>query len=258
MLLPDRVATLVPTWNLGRAVGGALAALALCVAAHAVPPTPAADAIARLVAEKEKGADKPATAAAPEAVSPLAAQDPAFPAPVAEAPKPPGLAEKFRNSTSSMVISAMTFLGVPYTRGGTSAEEGFDCSGFTRFIFESTIGLVLPRRADDQATAPGLLKVAREDLQPGDLVFFNTLRRTFSHVGIYVGEDKFIHAPRTGGNVRVENMRISYWAKRFTGARRAHGVDVRPQPAAPVVAAKPAATPPSVTSSLLPTEGIWY
>ena len=65
------------------------------------------------------------------------------------------------------------------------------------------------------------MKVKRDDLQPGDLVFFNTLRRTFSHVGIYLGDGKFIHAPKPGGEVRVEDMRFVYWAKRFTGARRA-------------------------------------
>jgi cell wall-associated NlpC family hydrolase len=126
-----------------------------------------------------------------------------------------------RDKTSDLVLSAMNFLGVPYRRGGQSAEEGFDCSGFTRHIFELSVGLVLPRRADEQANVPTLYKVQRDELKPGDLVFFNTLRRTFSHVGIYVGDGKFIHAPRSGAKVRVEDMREAYWAKRFTGARRA-------------------------------------
>lgn len=129
--------------------------------------------------------------------------------------------QSVRDKTSDLVLSAMNFLGVPYRRGGSSAEEGFDCSGFTRHIFERSLGLVLPRRVDEQAHAAGLLAVKREELRPGDLVFFNTLRRTFSHVGIYVGEGKFIHSPRTGAQVRVEDMRASYWARRFTGARRA-------------------------------------
>ena len=126
-----------------------------------------------------------------------------------------------RDKASDMVLTSMNFLGVPYRRGGTSAEDGFDCSGFTRRVFEMSLGLVLPRRADEQAKAKGLIDVKRDELKPGDLVFFNTLKRTFSHVGIYVGEGKFIHAPRTGGEVRVEDMRFAYWAKRFTGARRA-------------------------------------
>jgi cell wall-associated NlpC family hydrolase len=125
-----------------------------------------------------------------------------------------------RDRASDMVVSAMTFLGVPYRRGGNGAD-GFDCSGFTRHVFQDTLGLVLPRRADEQASAAGLIQVQRDELKPGDLVFFNTLKRTFSHVGIYVGEGKFIHSPRTGGQVRVEDMRIAYWSQRFTGARRA-------------------------------------
>jgi cell wall-associated NlpC family hydrolase len=132
----------------------------------------------------------------------------------------PSFAQQMRYSASDMVLTAMTFLGVRYRRGGNNAEDGFDCSGFTRYVFENSLGLMLPRRADEQANAPGLRKVHRDDLQPGDLVFFNTLRRTFSHVGIYVGEGKFIHAPRSGANVRIEDIGVSYWAKRFTGARR--------------------------------------
>jgi cell wall-associated NlpC family hydrolase len=126
-----------------------------------------------------------------------------------------------RDTASDLVLSAMNFLGVRYTRGGNSVENGFDCSGFTRHIFEMSVGLVLPRRADEQAKANNLLSIRKDELKPGDLVFFNTMRATFSHVGIYVGEGKFIHAPRTGSAVRVEDMRDSYWAKRFTGARRA-------------------------------------
>lgn len=126
-----------------------------------------------------------------------------------------------RDTASDLVLSAMNFLGVRYTRGGNSVENGFDCSGFTRHIFEMSVGLVLPRRADEQAKDRSLASIRQDELKPGDLVFFNTMKRTFSHVGIYVGEGKFIHAPRTGSAVRVEDMRDSYWAKRFTGARRA-------------------------------------
>ena len=131
------------------------------------------------------------------------------------------LVRQVRDVASDLVLSAMNFLGVPYKRGGNSADDGFDCSGFTRHIFEMSLGLVLPRRVDDQASASGLVRIAREELRPGDLVFFNTLRRTFSHVGIYIGDGKFIHAPRTGSEVRIEDMRQAYWDRRFTGARRA-------------------------------------
>ncbi|MNV40924.1 Murein DD-endopeptidase MepH precursor [compost metagenome] len=112
----------------------------------------------------------------------------------------------------------MGFLGVPYKRGGNSVETGFDCSGFVRAMYEQTVGLLLPRRADQQAAATQIID--KKELQPGDLVFFNTMRRSFSHVGIYVGDGKFIHAPRSGTEIRVEDMGISYWARRFNGARR--------------------------------------
>lgn len=120
--------------------------------------------------------------------------------------------------TSELVVTAMGFLGVPYRRGGNSADTGFDCSGLVRTIYGQTIGLMLPRRADEQAAATQTID--KKELRPGDLVFFNTMRRAFSHVGIYVGDGKFIHAPRTGAQVRVEDMRIGYWQRRFDGARR--------------------------------------
>jgi cell wall-associated NlpC family hydrolase len=120
--------------------------------------------------------------------------------------------------TSDLVVTAIGFLGVPYRRGGNSADTGFDCSGFVRAMYNQTVGHLLPRRAEEQAAATE--KIDRRDLKPGDLVFFNTMRRTFSHVGIYVGEGKFIHSPKPGAEVRVEDMTGSYWQRRFTGARR--------------------------------------
>jgi cell wall-associated NlpC family hydrolase len=117
-----------------------------------------------------------------------------------------------------LVVTAMGFLGVPYKRGGNSFETGFDCSGFVRAMYEQTAGLLLPRKAEQQAAAT--TQIDKADLQPGDLVFFNTLKRTFSHVGIYVGDGKFIHSPRAGTAVRVEDMQKAYWNQRFDGARR--------------------------------------
>lgn len=119
---------------------------------------------------------------------------------------------------SELVVTAMGFLGVPYRRGGSSVDTGFDCSGFVQAMYQSTVGLVLPRRANEQAAATE--SIDRKDLQPGDLVFFNTLKRTFSHVGIYIGDGKFIHSPKPGAQVRVEDMGVSYWKRRFDGARR--------------------------------------
>jgi len=130
------------------------------------------------------------------------------------------------NKASEMVVSAMGFLGVPYRRGGTSLETGFDCSGFVRAMVEQTVGRLLPRTADEQAAATQVID--KNELQPGDLVFFNTLRRAFSHVGIYVGDNKFIHSPKPGAEIRVEDMRIGYWQTRFNGARRIDGGNPAP------------------------------
>ncbi len=123
-----------------------------------------------------------------------------------------------QDRTGELISTAMGFLGVPYRRGGNTADSGFDCSGFIRAIYGQTVGLALPRRANEQAEATE--KIDKKDLQPGDLVFFNTMRRAYSHVGLYLGEGKFIHAPRTGAEVRVEDMSASYWQRRFNGARR--------------------------------------
>jgi cell wall-associated NlpC family hydrolase len=126
--------------------------------------------------------------------------------------------QRLSQSASDLVVNAMGFLGVPYKRGGNTVENGFDCSGFVRAVFEQTVGAVLPRRARDQAEATQ--KIDRQELQPGDLVFFNTMRQKFSHVGIYIGDNKFIHSPKPGQQVQVEDMRQAYWDRRFTGARR--------------------------------------
>jgi len=131
--------------------------------------------------------------------------------------------QKVGGKASELVINAMGFLGVPYRRGGTDADTGFDCSGFVRSMYEQTVGLVLPRRARDQAAVTE--KIDKQDLQPGDLVFFNTMRQTFSHVGIYLGDNKFIHSPKPGQQVRIDDMRQAYWQQRFTGARRVEAKD---------------------------------
>ena len=134
----------------------------------------------------------------------------------------------FGGKASEIVIQAMGLLGVPYIRGGTSEEKGFDCSGFVRHMYEKSVGLVLPRRAEEQAKVTEEIK--RSELKPGDLVFFNTLKRTFSHVGIYVGDGKFIHAPRPGKAVRVDDMREAYWQNRFNGARRVQADKLQAEP----------------------------
>ena len=154
-----------------------------------------------------------------------------------------------------MVVSAMNFIGVRYRRGGSSAETGFDCSGFTRHVFETSLGLVLPRRADEQAAMPGLVKVERSDLKPGDLVFFNTRRFAFSHVGIYLGDNRFIHAPRRGREVEVATIDSGYWQRHFNGARRLIGVlpEMIPMLVGEAIAA-PLFPPEAVSPPLVPAE----
>jgi cell wall-associated NlpC family hydrolase len=113
---------------------------------------------------------------------------------------------------------ALDLVGIRYRRGGSTPESGFDCSGFVGHVFREGLGLYLPRSSKEISKTGE--SVQKDELQPGDLVFFNTMRRAFSHVGIYLGDDKFIHSPRVGGKVRVEDMNDGYWKKRFNGARR--------------------------------------
>jgi cell wall-associated NlpC family hydrolase len=155
-----------------------------------------------------------------------------------------------RSRLTEMVVAAMNFVGVPYRLGGNDADTGFDCSGFTKHLFQLNLGLSLPRRSHEQAAAQGLVDVPRGDLQPGDLVFFNTLRRAFSHVGIYIGEGRFIHSPRAGAAIRLEDMQSSYWRGRFDGARRAALA-----PTAGVVVRSAAAPAPSQPHALADLSG---
>jgi cell wall-associated NlpC family hydrolase len=130
----------------------------------------------------------------------------------------PSLISRTTASIQAATDDALTFIGVRYKRGGTSPETGFDCSGFVQHVYREGMGLILPRTSKEISKEGQAVKKA--ELQPGDLVFFNTMRRTFSHVGIYLGEGQFIHSPRAGGKVRIEDMRENYWAKRYEGARR--------------------------------------
>ena len=117
-----------------------------------------------------------------------------------------------------LLIQAISLIGVQYKFGGDSAQSGFDCSGFVRHVFAQSLALQLPRSS--YLIAKQGVKVAKDELQPGDLVFYNTLRRNFSHVGIYLGEDRFVHSPSRGKRVEIVDMNDSYWKKRFNGARR--------------------------------------
>ncbi len=136
----------------------------------------------------------------------------------AEPSTSPVFLEKASNRIEETLERALDFLGVRYKRGGSSPETGFDCSGFVRYVFNETLGLLLPHSA--KAIAQQGERVEKNELKPGDLVFFNTMRRAFSHVGIYLGDNLFIHAPRAGKRVRIEDLTDRYWSRRFNGARR--------------------------------------
>ncbi|MFZ1181434.1 MAG: C40 family peptidase [Herbaspirillum sp.] len=119
---------------------------------------------------------------------------------------------------SGLAIQALSMLGIDYRYGGASPETGLDCSGLVRYVFREAWGTDLPRTSAEISRIGK--KIDRVDLRPGDLVFYNTLRSSFSHVGIYLGDRKFIHSSSTGGKVRIDDMDMSYWKKRFNGARR--------------------------------------
>ena len=115
-------------------------------------------------------------------------------------------------------LQALVTVGVRYHYGGASPDTGFDCSGLVAHVYERAWGLSLPRRTEEQRRIGRPVK--RSDLQPGDLVFYNTRNRPYSHVGIYLGDGNFVHAPRPGQRVRVESVESPYWRARWNGARR--------------------------------------
>jgi cell wall-associated NlpC family hydrolase len=139
--------------------------------------------------------------------------------PIVVPPSPPvSFVDRATATAQDAIDQAMDLLGIRYRRGGSSPEAGFDCSGFVSHVFREGLGLILPRSSKEMSTSGQ--EISREELKPGDLVFFNTMRKAFSHVGIYLGDNQFVHAPRSGGRVRIEDLRDGYWTKRFNGARR--------------------------------------
>jgi cell wall-associated NlpC family hydrolase len=137
---------------------------------------------------------------------------------VVQPPMPVSFVDRATASAQDAIDQALDLLGIPYRRGGSSPESGFDCSGFVSHVFREGLGLILPRSSKEMSKSGEA--ISKDQLRPGDLVFFNTMRSAFSHVGIYLGENQFVHAPRSGGRVRVEDLRDGYWNKRFNGARR--------------------------------------
>jgi cell wall-associated NlpC family hydrolase len=131
---------------------------------------------------------------------------------------PASMMSRAVDGVQATLDEALELLGIRYKRGGSSPDSGFDCSGFVRYVFSESLGLSLPHNA--AAISQSGERVEKKELQPGDLVFFNTMRRAFSHVGIYLGDNRFVHAPRSGARVRIEDMDDRYWSRRYNGARR--------------------------------------
>jgi len=160
----------------------------------------------------------------------------------------PTIADKARSTAETvwhgaqdLAMFALGLIGVDYRYGGETPEGGLDCSGLVRHVFQQVTGVTLPRTSKELARigAP----IARDDLEAGDLVFFDTRRFAFSHVGIYLGDGRFIHAPYRGSEVEIAELTNSYWRKHFNGARRLVGVLpglVPEAQAATAVAAAPA------------------
>lgn len=128
---------------------------------------------------------------------------------------PPYAADAAMNGLTEYAAS---LIGTPYRYGGNTPDRGFDCSGFVGHVFQHKLGKTLPR-SSEEISRVGVAQKSN-NLRPGDLVFYNTLNRTFSHVGIYLGDGQFIHSPSSGKSVSIVNMSDTYWRKRYNGARR--------------------------------------
>lgn len=211
--------------------------LALCAALALAAPVGAAPA-------------KPGSAEAGTPASPGAQATGPVPLAAAARASASQAAAKVWQGAQDVAVFALGLIGVDYRYGGNTPDAGLDCSGLVRYVFQEVTGTTLPRTAKEMSRLGS--KVAPADLAPGDLVFFNTRRLAFSHVGVYLGDGRFIHAPSAGGEVHVSTLSQHYWKQRFDGARRLVGVlpslvpnlitaAVAAPPVAPV--ADPAAAP---------------
>jgi len=168
------------------------------------------------------------------------------------------------HTAQGLTSTALDLIGIRYRFGGNTPESGLDCSGLVRYVFQQVTGVMLPRTAKDMSRIGE--KISTYELQPGDLVFFNTRRFAFSHVGIYVGDNRFIHAPRRGRDVEVATLDSSFWQKRFDGARRMIGGLPELLPAIvgeavaaplPAITSAMSADPGSVATPLVPPPDDW-
>ena len=201
-----------------------------------------------------------ALAAAPVADAQLAARrayasTPAEPAKVRPKAVPsrgePLPADNASGGASDIAIFALGLIGVDYRYGGSTPESGLDCSGLVQHVFRQVTGVTLPRTSKEMSVLGS--KVRIDELTPGDLVFFNTRRFAYSHVGIYLGDNRFVHAPSSDGEVRIATLSEAYWNKRFDGARRlaAAPTSRAPNIASPTLAVSPAVVAPADLASVL-------
>lgn len=130
----------------------------------------------------------------------------------------PTLSTETAITLQEIAIHAMALVGTPYRYGGNTPDGGFDCSGLVNYVVNQAMRVQLPRSTMEMSAVGSELE--RAQLTAGDLVFFNTTGQPFSHVGIYVGDNQFVHAPSSGGTVRLDDMSKAYWTKRYAGARR--------------------------------------
>ncbi|MFJ4065539.1 C40 family peptidase [Pseudomonas sp. NPDC089996] len=131
----------------------------------------------------------------------------------------PAVAAMSPKQSSDVLSRAVNVLGTPYRWGGSNPKKGFDCSGLVKYAFNDVADVDLPRTSNAMAQGHGV-KVAKTDLKPGDLIFFNIKSRRVNHVAIYLGNDRFIHAPRTGKRVSIDNLSKPYWQKHYVVAKR--------------------------------------
>jgi len=131
----------------------------------------------------------------------------------------PAVAAMSPKQSSDVLSRAVNVLGTPYVWGGSNPKKGFDCSGLVKYAFNDVADVDLPRTSNAMAQGHGV-KVAKSDLKPGDLIFFNIKSRRVNHVAIYLGNDRFIHAPRTGKRVSIDNLSKPYWQQHYVVAKR--------------------------------------
>ncbi|OAM30164.1 peptidase C40 NLP/P60 [Eikenella sp. NML03-A-027] len=182
----------------------ALAALAfgLAPAAYAAPEGLDNDALERLIRERTGRGGHSNNAPAPSRQSSSAGSR---------------ASSGSQDEAGDLIMNAMSLIGLSYRFGGNSPTQGLDCSGFMQYIFKRSMGITLPRTSAEMATVGQ--RVDRANLKPGDMVFFGAGGRV-SHVGMYIGNDRFIHAPRTGRDIEITSMNGTYWKNRYITARR--------------------------------------